>query len=97
MRDNTTSKGNEMTNFTDAELFSMFNVECATSWTSPNCLNVPLLKVRVRKPKVSKRVKHTCDKIRDGITTANPGKGRVADLVRFYATHGVNEESPFEV
>jgi hypothetical protein len=83
--------------FTEAELFGMFNVECATAWTSPNSLSVPLLKVKVRKVKASKRVKHTCDKIKAGITTANPGKGRVADLVKFYAAFGEAEVSPFEV
>jgi hypothetical protein len=94
MRDTNTNKGNEMTNvahetmFTEAELFGMFNVECADNWASPNSLSVPLLKVKVRKPKANKRVKHTCDKIKAGITTANPGKGRVADLARFYAASG---------
>ncbi len=81
----------------EAELFGLFNVECATSWSSPNSLSVPLLKVKVRKVKQSKRVKHTCDKIKAGITTANPGKGRVADLVAFYAANEGNEVSAFEV
>ena len=84
------------TMFTEAQLFSMFNVECATSWASPNSLNVPLWKVKVRKPKADKRIKHTCDKIKGGITTANPGKGRVEDLVAFYAANGDKEVSAFE-
>lgn len=78
----------------DAQLFAMFNVDCAP--TSLLSLNVPLLKVRVRKPKADKRVKHTCDKVREGVTSANPGKGRVADLAAFYALHGEDEISAFE-
>ena len=84
--------------FTDGELFGMFNVECAPSWTGPNCLRIPLLKVRVRKAKQSKRLqKMPCDKIKDGVTTHQPGKARVDDLVAFYAANAVNEVSPFEV
>ena len=83
--------------FSSAELFSMFNVECADNWTSPNCLSIPLIKVRVRKAKPSKRMKHTCDRIKEGITDADPGKSRVEDLVKFYATYGDYEVSPFEV
>jgi hypothetical protein len=98
----TNTQENKMTNvtheamFTEAEMFSMFNVECATSWSSPNSLTKPLLKVKVRKPKANKRVKHTCDKIKAGITTANPGKGRVEDLVAFYAANAEGEVSAFE-
>ena len=84
--------------FTDGELFGMFNVECSPSWTGPNCLRIPLLKVKVRKVKASKRMqKMPCDKIKDGITKELPGKSRVADLVKFYATFGDAEVSPFEV
>ncbi len=80
----------------EAELFGLFNVECATSWSSPNSLNVPLLKVKVRKVKVSKRVKHTCDKIKDGITQEAPGRSRVDDLARFYDANSAAEASAFE-
>ena len=84
--------------FTDGELFGMFNFECSPSWTGPNCLRIPLLKVRVRKAKQSKRLqKMPCDKIKDGVTTHQPGKARVDDLVAFYAANAVNEVSPFEV
>ena len=83
--------------FSPAELFGMFNVECADNWSSPNCLSIPLLKVKVKKVKASKRMKHTCDHIKEGITDAAPGKSRVADLVKFYATYGDYEVSPFEV
>ena len=84
--------------FSDAELFGMFNVECAKSWASPNCLKVPLLKVKVRKAKASKRLqKMPCDKIKDGVTTHQPGKARVDDLIAFYNTFGDAELSPFEV
>jgi hypothetical protein len=85
---------NNLPSLTETELFSMFNVDCAP--TGPFSMNVPLLKVRVRKPKADKRVKHTCDKIKGGITTANPGKGRVDDLARFYDAHASQEVSAFE-
>lgn len=98
MRDNNTHKENKMTNnlpsLTDTELFSMFNVDCAP--THPFSMNVPLLKVKVRKAKVSKRVKHTCDKIKPGITEAAPGRSRVDDLARFYDAHASQEVSAFE-
>ena len=84
--------------FTDGELFGMFNFECSPSWTGPNCLRIPLLKVRVRKAKQSKRLqKMPCDKIKDGVTTHQPGKARVDDLVAFYAANAEAEISPFEV
>jgi hypothetical protein len=84
--------------FTDGELFGMFNVECAPTWAGPNCLRMPLLKVKVRKVKASKRMqKMPCDKIKDGVTTHQPGKARVDDLVAFYNTFGDAEISPFEV
>jgi hypothetical protein len=95
MRDNDNTKENEMTkNFTEAELFSMFNVDCAP--TGPFSMNVPLLKVRVRKAKPNKRVKHTCDKIKTGITEEAPGKSRVDDLARFYDANASQEVSAFE-
>jgi hypothetical protein len=42
-------------------------------------------------------MKHTCDRIKEGITDADPGKSRVEDLVKFYAAFGEAEVSPFEV
>jgi hypothetical protein len=83
--------------FTEAELFSMFNVECNSAWASPNSLTMPLLKVKVKKVKQSKRMKHTCDKIKAGITLENPGKARVADLVAYYNNPLNAGVSPFEV
>ena len=84
--------------FTDGELFGMFNVECANSWASPNCLKVPLLKVKVRKAKASKRLqKMPCDKIKDGVTTHQPGKDRVDDLVAYYNNPMNAGLSAFEV
>lgn len=83
--------------FSDGELFGLFNVECANSWTSPNCLSVPLLKVRSRKVKPSSRVRHTCDHIKPDITDENPGKSRVNDLVKFYNNPLNAGVSPFEV
>jgi hypothetical protein len=94
MRDNNTQKDKMMKSLTDAELFAMFNVDCAP--TTPFSMNVPLLKVRVRKAKVSKRVKHTCDKIKAGITEEAPGRSRVADLARFYDANAEGEVSAFE-
>lgn len=95
---NDNTKENKMTNnlpqLTDAELFAAFNVDCAP--TGLFSLNVPLLKVRVRKPKANKRVKHTCDKIKDGITQEAPGRSRVDDLARFYDAHASQEVSAFE-
>lgn len=95
-----TNKENKMTNnlpsLTDAELFAAFNVECSDNWASPNSLSIPLWKVKVLKAKPNKRVKHTCDKIKAGITAANPGKGRVDDLARFYDANAESEISAFE-
>jgi hypothetical protein len=96
-----TSKIDIDARFTDGELFGMFNVECAPSWAGPNCLRLPLLKVKVKKVKkvkASKRMQKTpCDKIKDGVTTHQPGKARVDDLVAFYAANAAAEISPFEV
>lgn len=95
---NDNTKENKMTNnlpsLTDAELFAAFNVDCAP--TGLFSMNVPLLKVRVRKAKVSKRVKHTCDKIKAGITEEAPGRSRVDDLARFYDANAAGEVSAFE-
>lgn len=71
--------------FTDSELFSMFNVDCDPNRSVWNDVcKVPLWKVRVRKVKPSKRVVHTFDRIKPNITTEQPGKSRVADLICFY-------------
>lgn len=97
--------------FTEVELGTMFNVDCDPSckvrhnlrvrWNDePYAMNdtkVPLLVVRKAK-KVSKRVRRYCDSVKPGVTTHKPGtKGRVADMVKWYAEHAANEESAFEV
>lgn len=94
--------------FSDFELFEMFNVECDPNADQQktrvryieepyvfNDVKVPLL-VR-RKRKVSKRVRHYNDTIRAGVTSQPPGKGRVADLAKYYQDPTNEGVSPFEV
>ena len=96
--------------FSDFELFAMFNVDCDTECKTRNTLRVRYIEAPYafndtkvpllvnRKRKVSKRVKHYCDEIKSGVTTHGPGtKGRVADMVRFYAANAASEVSVFEV
>ena len=94
--------------FTEQQLWDMFNVECdkktersnTYAIDEPFCFNdvkVPLWHVRSKRSKVSKRVKHRDDRVKQGITIHPPGKQRVEDLVRFYASHSDAEESAFEV
>jgi len=80
----------------DAELFTMFNIELGgVDWGE--YVSVPLWRVKRRKP--SKRAKkHVGDNIKPGVTIHEPGtKGRVEDLVKFYAENSANEVSAFEV
>ena len=97
--------------FSDFELVQMFNVECAphvgwerssrkkyddTSAYAFNDVKVPLLVTRKRK--ISKRVKHYNDAIKAGVTRHEPGtKGRVADLIAFYAVNAAGEVSAFDI
>lgn len=97
--------------FSALECAKMFNVDLAV--TCPEIANVkmrhsdapyatndcqvPLWHIRKRVRK-SKRVRPAYDdSIKAGITSEPPGKGRVADLVRWYAEHANKEESAFEV
>lgn len=95
--------------FTAFEMAEMFNVDCDPSCTNRKTLRVryldepyafndckvPLL-VR-RKRKVSKRVRPMfADDLKVGVSTFEPGtKGRVADLIKFYAANAAAEVSAF--
>jgi hypothetical protein len=97
--------------FTDVQMATMFNVDLAPTckvrgklrvrWIeAPYAFNdckMPLLVVRKSK-KSTKRVRHFDDTIKSGVTIHEPGsKGRVADMVKFYAANAANEVSAFEV
>lgn len=54
-------------------------------------------KIRERKIKKSKRSRPFWeDSVKQGVTTAPPGSGRVADLAAFYAQNAEREVSAFE-
>lgn len=98
--------------FTDFELFQMFNVDC-----EPNCKNrskvrvrydesefamndtkVPLWSNRKRHPKRGERnALQSDDNIKPGITNEPPGSGRVADLAKYYQDPSNEGVSPFTV
>lgn len=95
--------------FSAFECAAMFNVDCNPQGKvksakvryieepyAMNDINVPLWTFKKRR--VSKRVRPMFDdNIKPGITEHEPGKGRVADLVKFYAEHAANEESAFDI
>ena len=94
--------------FTEKQLWQLFNVECDASTRrtnihsvdEPYCFNdvkVPLWHVRNKHSKVSKRVKHRDDRVKQGVTVHPPGKQRVEDLVRFYSERSQFEESAFDI
>lgn len=96
--------------FSAFELAEMFNVDCDPNCKTRNTLRVryidepyalndckvPLL-VR-RKRTASKRVRPMfADDLKAGVSEYEPGtKGRVADLIKFYAANAAAEISPFE-
>lgn len=92
--------------FTDFELFQMFNVECNPQAEQKatrvkhdkeqyafNDIKMPLWKNKKRK--LTKRVKHHNDYVKEGITSEPAGKSRVADLARFYQNN--DGESAFSI
>jgi hypothetical protein len=50
-----------------------------------------------RRKRSSKRVRPVwTDTLKEGVSTAPPGRGRVKDLIRFYAANAASETSAFE-
>jgi len=93
--------------FSDFEISQMFNVDCEPDCRNRGKMRVRYIEAQYalndtkvpllvnRKRKVSKRVKHYNDTIKPGITTREPGKGRVADLIRYYQNPANEGVSPF--
>lgn len=73
----------------EIEQFRIFNFDCGNG----------VMLFTFKKRKLSKRHKmHVDDNIKPGVTIHEPGtKGRVEDLVKFYAENSANEVSAFEV
>lgn len=75
----------------------MFNVECSPNTDrGESACSIPLWRFRSRKCKRVRPLQE--DNLREGVSIHPPGsRGRVADLVAFYAANGNAEISAFTV
>jgi hypothetical protein len=82
----------------DFECAQLFNVTFRDKHNNGHVVDKDLWSNRRRK--LSRGEAHAIqadDHIKDGVTTQEPGSGRVDDLVAFYAANAEHEVSPFDI